>query len=123
MVTGWVRDRLFDLRLRLYRRVVILRSSASAMVVRKRPKYGRSVTSIKIVTRSGVSHGSLTRGCVIGLRTRYLSSHTQRRPSGAGHRVDVRGAARPGAAEDRTVRPHNGSREPLLPERPRSRGP
>src|SRR2546427_1408529 len=45
------------------------------MVVRKRPKYGRSVTSIKIVTRSGVSHGSLTRGCVIGLRTRYLSSH------------------------------------------------
>src|SRR5438445_6954376 len=75
MVTGWVRDRLFDLRLRLYRRVVVLRSSASAMVVRKRPKYGRSVTSIKIVTRSGVSHGSLTRGCVIGLRTRYLSSH------------------------------------------------
>src|SRR5207245_3383803 len=56
-------------------RVVILRSSASAMVVRKRPKYGRSVTFIKIVTRSGVSHGSLTRGCVTGLRTRYLSSH------------------------------------------------
>src|SRR3989442_14300294 len=49
--------------------------AASAMVVRKRPKYGRSVTFIKIVTRSGVSHGSLTRGCVIGLRTRYLSSH------------------------------------------------
>src|SRR3989442_5878237 len=51
------------------------------MVVRKRPKYGRSVTFIKIVTRSGVSHGSLTRGCVIGLRTRYLSSHAGTTPT------------------------------------------